>query len=274
MAHTLKSCGMEYTFMDENRFLEAGVHKAKLFYPVLTEEQGKSLLVYPLCNRLQDMMFVKTVSEVLEELKKLRKDCHEDTVLSILLEGESLNSRSSGKDFFCDTAWLERFFKALEDNRDWIDFVLPGKLAKHPVPREKRYFPTSSFSTLMEWNKDGRKNSAPGENCNYRHFLSVYPESNLLYSRMMHTQVLTNQVRGDKYRKKSAREELWEGQNHSPYWHGPGRGIYNIQLRHNAYRFLIESEKTTREKGIFIPSLMSMDFDMDGVTSICIRGTP
>jgi 4-alpha-glucanotransferase len=274
MAHTLKSCGMEYTFMDEIRFREAGIRESRLFQPVLTEEQGKSIQVFPLCNRIQDMMFVKSPSEVIAEFRNLTKEVGSDPVLSLILSGESLSSDPGNDTVVCDTAWLEEFFTQLEENREWIDLILPSRFVRNPMPMDKRYFSTTSFTNLMEWKKESYIPSSEESagNCNYRHFLTVYPESNLLYSKMMYTQILTNQVRGDKYKKKSAKEELWKGQNHSPYWHGPGKGIYNIQLRHSAYRFLIESEKTTREKGIFIPALMSMDFDLDGLNEYVYQG--
>ncbi len=272
LAQTLNSCGMEYTFLDENRFRGAGVREGRLCHAVLTEEQGKSIQIFPLNNRIQNSLFHKSPSDIMEEIQKLPIEGSSDAVVSLLIPGERLfGSPNNGK---CDIQWLEAFFTRLIENREWVDPILPGRFARNPVPLEKKYFPTSSFKELMEWKKDIHvsKSDDRAGNCNYRHFLSVYPESNLLYSKMMYAQILSNQVRGDKYRKKSSKEELWKGQNHSPFWHGPHKGIYNIQLRHNAYRFLIEAEKTTREKGIFIPALMHMDFDLDGLNEYIYQG--
>ena len=274
MAYTLKSCGMEYTFMDEKRFMEAGIRPERLFHPVLTEEQGKSIQVFPNCRSLSNLMFNETPSEFISHIRELADTLDAGSVISLIMPGEAMGRENGGDVMSCDVAWLEEFFTLLEDNRDWIETVLPGRMLRQPLPLDKRYFPTSSFADLMEWRKESYT-PYPGEEagkCNYRHFLTVYPESNLLYSKMMYTQILTNQVRGDKYRKKASKEELWKGQNHSPFWHGPSRGIYNIQLRHSAYRFLIEAEKTTREKGIFIPALMPMDFDLDGMQEYLYQG--
>ncbi|MDA3956180.1 alpha-amylase/4-alpha-glucanotransferase domain-containing protein [Oceanispirochaeta sp.] len=274
LAHTLKSCGMEYTFLDETRFKGAGIPDSRMFHPVLTEEQGKSLQIFPICKRIQDQMFQQNPADLVEEICKLPLESSRDAVVSLILPGESLNQQK-GHDFMpCDTVWLEEFFTCLAENKDRVESILPGRFVRDTVPLDKRYFSTSSFEELMEWKKDvhtATENEQAGS-CNYRHFLSVYPESNLLYSKMMYAQILSNQVRGDRYRKKSSKEELWKGQNHSPFWHGPGKGIYNIQLRHNAYRFLIEAEKTTREKGIFIPALMPMDFDLDGLNEYLYQG--
>ena len=57
LAYTLKSCGMEYLFLDERIFRDAGVREKRLFDAVLTEDQGKTLQVLPLCYRISQQMF-------------------------------------------------------------------------------------------------------------------------------------------------------------------------------------------------------------------------
>jgi hypothetical protein len=107
----------------------------------------------------------------------------------------------------------------------------------------------------------------------FRHFLTRYPESWLMYAKMMNTHVLVNQVRGDKYKKKSAQNELWKGQCHHAYWHGERGGIYNNSLRKAVYHSLIEAEKITRATEIFAPSIISIDFDMDNATEYLYQGS-
>jgi hypothetical protein len=89
---------------------------------------------------------------------------------------------------------------------------------------------------------------------------------------MMHVSIMTNQVRGDKYKKKAAKDELWKGQSNLAYWHGNQGGIYNNDIRHCAYKALIEAEKITREKGIFKTSLSAIDYDMDGEKEYLYQG--
>ncbi len=270
LTYTLKSCGMEYLFLDERVFVDAGVRESRLLEPILTEDQGKTIHVLPLCRRIGGNMFHKTPEEILQEMKTLGENASGDPVISLIMPGENLSDETSRTALKCQTSWLEEFFSLVLKHSDWITPALPGKLVRNLTVAERRYLPATSYNRLMEWRDEGK--SAPADPRHFRHFLTTYKESDYLYSKMMYTQVLVNQVRGDKYRKKSAREELWKGQNHSPYWHGPDRGIYNIQLRHNAYRFLIEAEKVTREKGIFIPSLTPLDFDMDGRNEFLYQG--
>ncbi len=190
--------------------------------------------------------------------------------------------------------WLEKFFNAVHASRDWLECVHPGRYVRSVrVSREKVYVPGPTYDALMQWTQmDGSAslhrnqdkstahtavNSRSGDddfrpNAFYREFLTKYRESGLLYAKMMHIEVLTNQLRGDKYRKKSAKEELWRGQEHYAYWHGPTGGIYNTRIRHTAYKALIEAEKATREKGIFKAALTSLDFDMDGEKEYLYNG--
>jgi hypothetical protein len=107
----------------------------------------------------------------------------------------------------------------------------------------------------------------------FRDFLSRYPEAWLMYAKMMNTHVLVNQVRGDKYKKKAAQNELWKGQSHHAYWNSGSGGIYENELRKAVYRSLIEAEKITRATEIFAPSILSVDYDMDNRIEYLYQGS-
>jgi hypothetical protein len=81
---------------------------------------------------------------------------------------------------------------------------------------------------------------------------------------MIFTSVLISQLRGDKSRKQSAREELWKAQGCDLFFLPEKRGLCRHSLRKAAYRSLIGAERITREKGKFSPSLVQFDFDFDG----------
>ena len=89
---------------------------------------------------------------------------------------------------------------------------------------------------------------------------------------MLYINLLVNQIKGDRSRKKTAREELWRAQSHYVYWHGNHLGIYDKSLRERSYRFLIEAELSTREKGIFKSGINHFDFDMDGKKEALYQG--
>jgi hypothetical protein len=185
--------------------------------------------------------------------------------------------------------WLESFLSELKNNRKNIELVHPGRYVRQMKnASNKGYFPCTSYGEIMKWVLPSEKQREFDQFSStlvemgleprwiyggyFRQFLSKYRESNFLYSKMMHVSILANQVRGDKYKKKAAKEELWKGQSNLAYWHGNQGGIYNDNIRHYAYKSLIEGEKITREKGIFKTSLSAIDFDMDGEKEYLYQG--
>jgi hypothetical protein len=91
---------------------------------------------------------------------------------------------------------------------------------------------------------------------------------------MIFTHTLINQIKGDKSRKRTAREELWKAQGCDLFYPSAERGLCRPELRSAAYHALLEAERMTREKkGSFIPSLMNFDFDMDGSSEFLFQDT-
>ncbi|TFH05388.1 MAG: DUF1926 domain-containing protein, partial [Spirochaetales bacterium] len=182
--------------------------------------------------------------------------------------------------------WADRFLALLDERSDEIEAVLPSQVIRESRPRARSYFPSASYGELLSVSAtDEKKKMADSIRSRFgdasdpylyggcfRQFLTRYGESNLMYAKMQYTHVLVNQIRGDKYRKQAAREELWRGQCHNAYWHGTDEGIYSNRLRKRVYKALIEAENKTRERGIFIPSVVTVDFDMDGVDEFLFQG--
>ena len=285
IASTLRNSGIEYIFLDDYNLIAGGVPYGRLSYPCLTEDQGKTVLVFPLSASLLAKVGVEDPAVMIDELGRIAEE-QPDSVVSLVFDGSRYGAEEAKGGY--DDRWLERFLKLLEDNSDWIHMTTPWRQSRRTIPRQRSYFPSTSYEEMMVWTLEPERqrdllglkqcfDSSPERNGflsggYFRHFLTRYIESNLLYSKMQYTCVLVNQIRGDKYRKQAARHELWRGQCHRAYWHGPPGGIYQNNLRKAAYSALIEAEKVTREKGIFIPSIVKVDFDMDGLDEFLYQG--
>jgi len=282
LASSLRASGMNYVFLSERIF--PGAPGACSNAPVVTENQGKTILVFPIMDSLADQFLRVPPERILDSLGKLQTGRGREIVATLILNGLALGIGDRQRVCY-EEKWLERFFNAVAGARDWLECVHPGPYLRNTdLSREKVYIPAPTYDALMRWLRRDRPNigspdlanvpnSFSGEadrfpqdspRASYRDFLAKYRESGLLYAKMMHVEVLSNQLRGDKYRKRNAKEELWRGQEHYAYWHGPSGGIYSSRLRHSAYSALIEAEKATREKGIFKAALTAVDFDMDG----------
>ena len=283
MPMTMNNAGMEFSFIDEEFFEDAGLFNGELYRPCITEDQGKQVVLFPVSNRLISQFMLEEPEELIEQIIGCGSE-KEERVITLLLPGEELDfSNGAGEK-------IEKLFKLIEENKKHIDVILPGKMVRELGAVKKVYFGCVSPGDIGRWSgpvyreqsidpitgelNNNHENIKPVNTQSFfRHFLAKYPESNYLYSRMIDVHVLVSQLRGDKQRKKAAEVELYKSQNHSAFWHGGGSaGIYSAEIRRKAYASLIEAEKLTRERSGFRSSLMKDDFDMDGLDEYIYRG--
>ncbi len=276
VASNIRAGGIEYVFLDAEvfSFRPDGVDNRL----VLTEDEGKTLTVFPLARELVDALFVQTPEEVIERIKKIaEKDAvgSAGPVVTMLVDGSAL--AFSTEEAERAILWYDRFLDLVVQNSDWLHVQIPGRIMRTHAPRERAYACDTSLADLMRWiqphtTRDKKRGRATNHRRSFRSIMEAYPESARLYAKMQHTHVLVNQVRGDKSRKMTAREELWRGQSHFAYWHNRYGGVYRSSFRKATYAALIEAEKTTRERGIFIPAVSRVDVDLDGEDEILYQG--
>ena len=289
MPMTMNYAGMEFSFIDEEFFEDAGLFNGELYRPCVTEDQGKKVTIFPLSNRLISQFLHEDPETVIENIISCASE-KEERIITMLVPGEELDFNEGAAEK------IETFFNLIENKKNHIDIVLPGKIVRELDIMRKVYFGCVSPGDIGRWsgpiyrerisNNGVEENGAyndqslqPWENkpvntqSFFRHFLAKYPESNYLYSRMIDVHMLISQLRGDKQRKKAAEVELYKSQNHSAFWHGGGSpGIYSAETRRKAYASLISAEKITRERSGFKSSIVRDDFDMDGLDEIIYRG--
>jgi len=288
LARILSNSGLEYTFLDDRQFQIAGVEADSLLGSYITEDQGKTLRLLPIRSELADRLPFIPAAELLQSLRLLASE-QSERVAVVLVEGERLGDRPGTQQICFREKWLSSLLELLEDNREWLHAVVPRIDESCLVPKGRVYLPCLACSDLMHGVLDGERQKGFAEAAKrlrkpeaetylvggfFRQFLTRFPEVNLLYSRLLYTHLLVNQMRGDKSRKRAALEELWKGQQGAVYWHGlgAGGGIFDPRLRQAAYRAFIEAEKILRGGQSFLPSLQALDFDMDGHLEYLYRG--
>ncbi len=282
MPMTMNYAGMEFSFIDEEFFEDAGLYNGELYRPCVTEDQGKKVILFPVSNRLISQFMLDKPEEVLEQIIGCGSE-KEERIITMMIPGEDLDYNNGAG------VKIEKFFNLIEKNKKHIDVVLPGKIVRELGCMKKVYFGCVSPGEIGRWsgpvfrekiesngtelNNQIAKGRAVNNQSFFRHFLSKYPESNYLYTRMLDIHKLIAQMRGDRQRKKTAECELYKSQNHSAFWHGGGSpGIYSFESRSKAYASLIEAEKLTRERTGFRSSLQKDDFDLDGLDEFIYRG--
>jgi hypothetical protein len=243
----LHTCDMGYTFLEEQHFIAAGLSGAALYAPCISENQGKITTVFPLSTRLRQNFASHEAGVVLEGLLQAFAPEAEPEALPqtslVTVFPEQLYTEDPGES---PEQRYGRFFEALSRFSSDLEFTTPGKFYKGISltlgQLKKAYFP-----------------GVPEQK-----FLIERPESNGLYTKMMFTHGLINQLRGDKSRKQNAREELWKAQGYTLFCAGTTGGIHRSSLRKAAYKALLGAEKICRNQGKFTPSLLAFDVDLDG----------
>ena len=289
LASVLRASGIDYTFIDDGQFALAGATEGFLWEPAIMEDQGKIISLLPIADRLSRLAATSSPAEVIERLRHLPSTSGKPDApgggghpLAVIMDDGATAAATLLRD-----GWLEEFVRCAAENADWLEPVTAGQFLKDHPPTHRLYVPASASASIMSWSLApgrreayarllGRTGVADEQfvvGGHFRNFLERYPEAWLLYAKMMNTHVLVSQVRGDKYKKKAAQNELWKGQCHYAYWHGEAGGIYENELRKATYRSLIEAEKITRATEIFAPSIIGVDFDMDGSIEYLYQGS-
>ncbi|MDP3176510.1 MAG: DUF1925 domain-containing protein, partial [Spirochaetaceae bacterium] len=285
LAATLQTCGFDYSFLPERHFRSAGLGDGALGEPAITEDQGKSLVVFPVFDAIESFVAPKPPLESLEELKTRLGDL---PLYTIFYPGEIARSLWKASGLESPDVFFERSFAALQKEGLSIEMTTPYKYLKSMRRFAKAYFQTGASARLLRQSNTGGPESGGAKRAE-RHPSSAYSspdpysgssrsillrheESHALYSKMHYVRILVGQLRGDKSRKKTAQEELWKGQCGDAYWLGSSGGIYDLPVRAAAYAALIEAERTTRIRGSFASGVIRADIDFDGEKEILYQG--
>lgn len=273
LVSSLQACGFDYTLLPVSFFQMAGAASG---LPALTEDQGRSLYVFPVFDALDSFNTLRPFDEALEELRSREEAM---PLLTLLYPGEAAKELWENSGLESPDVLFERSFAAIQKESLVLETTTPGKFLKHSNRYERAYFPTGASKVLMRRSDPWPKSSPSPETpepalCGSpKRLLLRHEESLALYSKMQYVRILVGQLRGDKSRKKSAQEELWRGQCGDAYWPSLNGGLLRLPIRAAAYSALIEAEKTTRQRGGFSPGVIMADVDFDGEKEILFQGS-
>ena len=244
LVNPLAACGMGFTFLGERQFLLAGNNRtAERAAPCICEDQGKLITVFPVLQPAEAAVIPSILLPALQKEFNKRHSAETDFVVSIFPDKINCSGNETA-----EHAW-RLFFEELSSCENYAQTIMPGRLYKNLKDLQKLSFPDSSEKA---------------DTVSPRRFIIINPEAGGIYAKMVFTNVLINQLRGDKSRKLSAHEELWKSQDSTLFSSCGSAGLHNHTLRSAAYSALLGAERVSREKGKFSPSLVPYDFNMDG----------
>jgi alpha-amylase len=263
LASDLAAAGMKYTVLDDFHFKNAGLIAEQLTSYYVTEDDGRTLAIYPGSEPLRYFIPFQDPQQTIDYLRGIaEKNPHAVVVFGD--DGEKLGSWPDTKRHVYDNGWLRRFFEALLAQRDWLQLTTLAEATASVAPAGKIYLPDCSYREMTEWSlpvnrqveyehlyhelqHDHRWQQIQRffQGGFWRNFKVKYPEANEMYARMMMTskrvaQAAKDGVAGEAFNQ--ARQALYRGQCNCPYWHGAFGGIYLPHLRNAIYNQLIASD--------------------------------
>jgi hypothetical protein len=264
----LVDAGIEYTILDDFHFRSAGLTDEQLTGHFVTEDDGRTMSVFPGSERLRYTIPFADPQQTIDHLAQFA-DRHPNAVMVFGDDGEKFGVWPETKKHVYDDGWLTRFFDALNRNADWLRTTTLAEALDNVPPAGKIYLPDCGYREMTEWALPaeqivqyeqiaGQMRDDPRWNALrprvrggfWRNFKIKYPESDEMYSRMMAVsrrlqETIDAAAAGEQVNAETlerARLELYRGQCNCAYWHGAFGGIYLPHLRNAVYTHLIAAD--------------------------------
>lgn len=324
LAKPIAEAGAEYTIVDDTHFKYVGIEDKDLLGYYVTEEQGATLKIFGTSKYLRYTIPWSPVSEV---IGWLRDQASEGGSLIAVMgdDGEkfglwpgtyehcwgSRNQNPKSQNSITKEGWMEEFFRALEENREWLETITLAEYEQGFPAIGRVYLPTASYDEMTEWalpaclsgDLTRLKHRLAEEKQEdvlrfvkgafWRNFLVKYPEVNGLHKKMLrvsekiaeiskhlaqsHGKPLRNSKRSiSKSLISQSLDQLYAGQCNCPYWHGVFGGIYLPHIRTANYKHLIQAEnfvdQATHGQSAWLDWELA-DFDKDSVAELLVSGS-
>jgi len=278
---SLVTSGYQWTVLDDAHFRAAAIPEEALWGPYTTDDQGKVLTVF---GTEQGLRYRIPFAEVDDVIGYLRDHATErgERVGTMGDDGEKFGGwPTTFEHCWGPTGWVEQFFSALEENRDWLTTVTPSGWLDGHGPVGRVYLPTGSYAEMGEWALPADEGAAFAHEVHeataehrpelrwlrgaiWRNFQVKYREVNDLHKQMLRVSDLVDAMPAGQARE-SAVDHLYAGQSNECCCHGLFGGIYLPDLRVAALRRLILAEDLALGgPGADVESGLLVDLDLDG----------
>ena len=143
----LREAGVQYVLVDDTHFALAGMNPDSLDGYYLTEEQGATLAVFPISQRLRYLVPFAEPADALAHLAERRETAGS---LTLVDDGEKFGVWPGTHRLCHEEGWLRRFFDALV-GAPWLEPSTPSKYLDRHAPRGRIYLPTAAYREMGEW---------------------------------------------------------------------------------------------------------------------------
>jgi len=289
LPRTLREAGVEFVLVDDSHFALAGLDPETLGGYYLTEEQGASVAVFPINQRLRYLVPFADPGESIRYLEGRRGA----GAVTLVDDGEKFGVWPGTDRLVYGERWLMRFLEALRAPA-WLRVSTFSRyLDTHP-PAGRVYLPTCAYTEMGEWAlpppaaaeleavrqrlhelPDGERVIRLLRGGFFRNFLVKYPEVGDAYWKMLRLSRRVHEglsARPRDPRLIAARDRLWQGQANDAYWHGVFGGCYLPHLRRAVKSALIGCERRLEGPGKPLGiECVRADVDGDGQVEVTVR---
>lgn len=264
------NCGMDYVLLDDSLIPD----EKQKFVPLIMSDKGKTISILPLYQEfkpgIQDdprdylNLISKKIAKSSKNAPKPLKECVKG--LNIQFTHEEFQS-------LLRSGYLEKLYREISEKKDFFDFATPITLVKEAKLRIPVYIASGMSREVGQWGIELYRAVKADRHypVSIYDFFQIYPQSRALYDRMLYVSMLVNQSHGDKLRKTSAREKLWEAQNGDGFICTSKGAFVSATYRQQAYKKLTEAEKIARQCGEFKETFVSYDYTGDGLNEYICR---
>jgi len=287
LTNSLATAKIRYTLLDDFHFKSAGLLEKDLKGYFITEDQCQQIDLFPISEKLRYAIPFKEPEATIEYLRHSATESGENIIV-YGDDGEKFGIWPKTYQHCYQDKWLDKFFRALRANNDWLKIITFAEALNKFPPAGKIYLPDGAYREMTEWAlpvesamayedlvkrlKDtGLYERAQGylKGGFWRNFKVKYPEINILHAKMCEVSARLEQLPKESKAYQTARVELYRGQNNCPYWHGVFGGFYLPHLRTAAYQHLIKAENIIRAaQPDAYPEVEIADFDLDDAKEI------
>ncbi|MFX1499794.1 MAG: alpha-amylase/4-alpha-glucanotransferase domain-containing protein [Promethearchaeota archaeon] len=280
----LNDVGLKYVIVDDNHFRSTGITEEGTFYSYITEDEGKSLRIFPINEELRYLTPWKPTYMSIDYLKKAA-DEKGDRMALFISDAEKMGVWGSTNEICYihgheegdeGKPFIPAFFEQIRKN-SWIKSLTLSEYMNQYPAKSLVYLPTASYDKMEEWvlptdirksfkavRKSLREDEEKKEIYQFlrggfwRYFLVKYPESNNMHKKMIHVRnklinveetllkVESEQLISVILKKiEEAWDEIYKAQCNDCYWHGLFGGVYLQFLRFSVYTHLINAERIT-----------------------------
>jgi hypothetical protein len=282
----LARSGIRYATVDDYHFLCAGNDGHALDRYYTTEEDGRTLDLFPISEALRYRIPFSPAADAVRYVESLARDGRRAAAV-YFDDIEKLGVWPETHAWVYERRWL----------RDFVERVLASPAIEPMHYREFHratrtggivYLPSASYVEMNEWALppaaaaayaslvDGEKRAQRYATTKgfvrggiWRNFLTRYPEANWMHKRML---AISQRLADSDAARDDARLRalLHRAQANDAYWHGLFGGLYLPHLRRGVYASLLalEAELDRLEPR---PPTERADIDFDGVDELFLR---